>query len=107
MNKLHWLLLCASLASCATESSLLRTPEADRYRCENNIAFTVRFTGDSATINSNRGYEVLLRTAGGLNPSQTVYSNPRMRAEFSLDASGKGAILRYPLQPLVVRCVLD
>ena len=107
MNKVIAMTLCALLSGCATESSMLKTAEADRYRCENNIAFTVKFADDSATLNSNRGYEVLYRTAGGLSPSQTVYSNPRMRAEFGLGATGQEAILRYLLQPVVVRCVRD
>ena len=86
---------------------MLRMAQADRYRCENDIAFTVRFLDDSAAINSNRGYDMLYRDAGGLTPSQTVYSNPRMRAEFGLGTTGKEAILRYLLQPVVVRCVRD
>ena len=107
MNKLIGLTLCALLAGCATDSGTLKTAEADRYRCENDVAFTVRFAEDSAAIDSNRGYEVLYRTAGGLTPSQTVYSNPRMRAEFGLGITGREAILRYLIQPVVVRCVRD
>jgi hypothetical protein len=99
--------LCTLLSGCATDSSMLKTAEADRYRCENDIAFSVRFAEDSAAINSNRGYEVLYRDASGLTPSQTVYGNPRMRAEFGLGTTGREAILRYLLQPLVVRCVRD
>ena len=87
------------------DPNLLTAPEADRYQCENHVAFTVKFANYSAVVNSNRGYEVLYRTAGGLTPSQTVYSNPRMRAEFGLGATGREAILRYLLQPVVVRCV--
>jgi hypothetical protein len=30
-----------------------------------------------------------------------------MRAEFGLGASGREAVLRYPLLPLVARCVRD
>ena len=107
MNKVITMTLCALLAGCTTDSDMLKTAEAERYRCENDIAFTVRFLDDSAAINSNRGYEVLYRTAGGLTPSQTVYSNPRMRAEFGLGSTGKEAILRYLLQPVVVRCAQD
>ena len=107
MNRLIAMTLCALLSGCATESNMLKTAEADRYRCENDIAFTVRFADDSAAINSNRGYEVLYRDAGGLTPNQTVYSNPRMRAEFGLGTTGREAILRYLRQPLVVRCVRD
>ena len=104
-------LVCIALCGCASEASLLKTPEAARYRCQadnkDDVGFTVRFANDSATINSNRGYEVLYRTAGGLTPSQTVYSNPRMRAEFGLGASGNEAILRYLLQPVALRCARD
>ena len=53
------------------------------------------------------GSDVLLRDAGGITPQQTVYSNARMRAEFGLGASGREAILRYPLAPLVAHCVRD
>ena len=107
MNKLVTLTLCALLSGCASDANMLQMAEAERYRCENDIAFTVRFADDSASINSNRGYELLYRTAGGLTPSQTVYSNPRMRAEFGLGTGGKEAILRYLLQPVVVRCARD
>ncbi len=104
-------LVCAALCACASDASLLKTPEAALYRCQtdgkDDVGFTVRFANDSATINSNRGYEVLYRTAGGLTPSQTVYGNPRMRAEFGLGATGNEAILRYLLQPVALRCVRD
>lgn len=79
-----------------------------RYRCEQNIEFTVRFADDSATIDAgSRGREVLLRDAGGATPQQTVYSNARMRAEFGLGMSGRDAIVRYALPPLAVRCVME
>ena len=104
-------LVCSALAGCAVDSSQRKTADADtnlqRYRCENDVGFTVMFANDSATINSNRGYEVLYQTAGSLTADQTVYSNPRMRAEFGLGTAGDQAILRYLLQPVVVRCVRD
>jgi hypothetical protein len=79
-----------------------------RYRCEQNIEFTVRFADDSARLDAGpRGSEVLLRDAGGTTPLQAVYSNPRVRAEFGLGVSGREAILRYPLVPLVAHCVLQ
>jgi hypothetical protein len=52
------------------------------------------------------GYDVLYRDAGGTG-NQTHYRNPRVRAEFGLGPTGREAILRYPLLPLVVRCVRD
>jgi hypothetical protein len=107
MKTIVTVLFCIALAGCAADSNLLQTPEADRYRCENDVGFTVKFANDSAVVNSNRGYEVLYRTAGGLTPSQTVYSNPRMQAEFGLGATGREAILRYLLQPVALRCVRE
>ena len=100
---------CFVLTGCAGTSELSQSTEADRYRCENDIAFTVRFTshfaGDSAVIDSNRGYEVLYRAAAGAN--KAAYSNPRMRAEFGLGAAHNQALLRYLLQPVVVCCTRD
>ena len=79
-----------------------------RYRCDQNFEFSVRFTDDSAVIDAgSRGNDVLLRDAGGVTPQQTVYSNPRLRAEFGLGASGSEAILRYLAPQLVVNCVKD
>ncbi|HXE48453.1 MAG TPA: hypothetical protein VN663_08790 [Ramlibacter sp.] len=80
----------------------------DQYRCDEGVAFTVRFADDSASIDAGPlGNDVLLRDAGGTTPQQTVYSNARMRAEFGLGASGREAILHYPLAPLVAHCVRD
>ena len=115
MNKITPLMLCALLAGCAMDTNPPKTAAADPdlilYRCENDVAFTVKFANDSATVNSNRGYEVLYRTKsvndGGPIPTQTVYSNPRMRAEFGLGSTGKEAVLRYLLQPVVVRCARE
>jgi hypothetical protein len=79
-----------------------------RYRCEHNIEFNVRFADDSAVIDAGpRGSETLLRDAGGATPQQTVYSSTRMRVEFGLGVSGREAILRYALPPLVAHCVRD
>ena len=109
MNKVIALTLCALLSGCATDSNILKTAATERYRCQNDVkgdfTFTVRFADDSAIINSNRGDDVLYRTAGGLTPIQTVYTSLRMRAEFGLGSTGGEAILRYLQQPLVVRCV--
>jgi hypothetical protein len=77
------------------------------YQCEHGIRFTAKFVDDSVLLESSRGADVLYRDAGGLTPQQQVFSNPRMRAEFGLGASGREAILRYPLLPLVARCVRD
>ena len=97
-------LLPLFLAACADKPL---PPEAPFYRCEAGVDFTVRFADDTAVFNGSRGYEVLYRNAGGIGPGQTVYTNPRMRAEFGLGPTGREAILRYLLVPLVVRCVRD
>ena len=77
------------------------------YRCEHGIEFRVRFIDDTALLDGPGGQDLLERDAGGEGPRQTIYSNPRMRAEFGLGASGREALLRYPLLPLVARCVRD
>lgn len=100
----------ALLSACAATG-----PAATRYRCEHGIDFSVRFVDDSALIESSRTSGVpsdvpsgvLFRDAGGQGALQTVYSNSRMRAEFGLGSGGREAVLRYPLLPLVARCVRD
>jgi len=78
------------------------------YRCDHDIEFTVRFGDDTATVDAgSRGSELLLRDAGGLTPQQTVYSNPQLRAEFGLGASGGEAVLHYLSPPLVAHCLRD
>ena len=63
---------------------------------------------DSAVIDAgSRGNDVLLRDAGGVTPQQTVYSNPRVRAEFGLGTGGREAILRYLSPQLIANCVRD
>ncbi|MDP3761290.1 MAG: hypothetical protein Q8R01_12325 [Ramlibacter sp.] len=81
---------------------------ATRYRCDQGIAFAVRFTDDTALVDAGpRGSDVLLRDAGGATPQQTVYSNARMRAEFGLGASGREAMLRYASPPLAAHCIQE
>ena len=99
-----------ALAACAVAllSGCASGPAAGPlYRCEHGLEFTVRFIDDTAILDSSRGYDVLYRDAGGQGALQTVYSNPRIRAEFGLGATGREAIVRYPLLPLVARCVRD
>ena len=111
MKKTLSALVCLALSACAIDSNPPKTTEADRYRCENGVAFTVRFSVNaaegSATINSNRGYEVLYRDAGSVTAGQTVYRNPRMRAEFGMGPAGNQATLRYLLQPVALHCVRE
>ena len=94
------------LTACATGNSST-APAGQRYRCEPGIEFSVKFVDDSALIDSSRSYDVLFRDAGGQGEGQTVYSNAVVRAEFGLGAGGREAVVRYPLLPLVVRCVRD
>ncbi|MDO9404109.1 MAG: hypothetical protein Q7T87_08770 [Polaromonas sp.] len=81
--------------------------QAPLYRCDHQIEFTARFVDDSVLLDSTRGYEVLYRDAGGVTPAQRFYSNPKMKAEFGLGNNEREAVLRYPLLPLVARCVRD
>lgn len=106
--------LCGALAGCAG-SGIMGAGNGPVYQCEHGIAFTVRFADNTAVLSGIRtaagnsgaaDQDLLLRDAGGQG-SQTFYSNPRMRAEFGLGANGREAVLRYPLLPLVARCVRD
>lgn len=94
-------LATALLTACAVPAA---GPALPHYHCEHGISFTVRFADDMAVIDTARGREVLYRDAGGVTPSQTVYTNARLRAEFGLGPSGREALLRYPVQPLLARC---
>ncbi len=107
-----WLGGCASVSLPKPEPAAPAAPAVaqsdgtQRYRCDQGIAFTVRFTDDTAVVDvSPRGKDVLLRDAGGATPQQTVYSNPRMRAEFGLGVSGREALLRYAAPPLAAHCI--
>ena len=106
------LVVCGVLAGCAG-TGFTTGPV---YRCEHGIAFTVKFADNTAVLSGARtpsgssgagDQDVLLRDAGGQGAQQAFYSNPRMRAEFGLGASGREAVLRYPLLPLVARCMRD
>lgn len=105
MNKaLLCLPVAAALAACAGSGPM---SGQQRYRCEHAIDFRVRFVDDSALLEGTRANEVLFRDAGGQGPQQSVYRNATMRAEFGLGASGREALLSYPLLPLKARCVRD
>lgn len=95
-----------ALAGCAGMKSGGPSSAMPLYRCEQDLQFTVKFVNDTAVLKGARGDDVLLRDAGG-EGAQTVYSNPRMRAEFGLGASGREAVLQYLQQPLVARCMRD
>ena len=96
----------AVLAGCAGGATGSAPSAATLYRCDGGIRFSVAFVDDTAVLKGTRGDEVLLRDAGGQG-GQTVYSNPRLRAEFGLGAGGRDAVLRYLQPPLVARCVRD
>ena len=100
-------LTVVALASCADmRGAGASALESTRYRCDGGLEFTVRFADGTAIPKGARGDEVLLRDAGGQG-EQTVYSNPRMRAEFGLGAGGRDAVLHYPVAPLATRCVRE
>ena len=85
----------------------------DFYRCEYGIEFTAKFVDNTVMLDSSRGYDILFKdskaSASPTSPSITPveYSNPRMNATFNLGVTGRAAVLRYPLLPLVSRCVRE
>lgn len=103
--------LCLALATIALLSACANTqnpaPPAQQYRCEMGIEFRARFSGESVSLDTTRGYEMLFKDAKPLPnpPKPNEYRNERMSAEFNLGKDGNEALLRYPLLPLVVRCV--
>jgi hypothetical protein len=103
--------LASALGACATGADT--SAAAERYRCEAGIEFSARFSGESVTLDSTRGYELLFRDAKPQTsssadpPKPNEYRNPRMSAEFKLGKDGREALLRYPLLPLMLRCVKD
>jgi hypothetical protein len=70
-----------------------------RYRCGDGNTVRVLFAGDTVQVEGlTGGAELLLLDAGGLTPQQTVFTSPRLRAEFGLGADGRDAAF-HPLQP--------
>ena len=80
---------------------------APLYKCDHGVTFSVKFADDTAVLDGTRGHELLYRDAGGQGELQSVYSNPLLRAEFGLGTSGREAILRDLVQPLVLHCELQ
>jgi hypothetical protein len=101
----------AALAGCAGAPPT--TKPLPLYRCEYGIEFTAKFVDDSVAVQSTRGYDVLYKggkyasTPANAKPSSNEYSNPRMQIEFNLGPTQSEAIVRYPLLPLISRCVRD
>jgi hypothetical protein len=103
-------LLGAALAGCAGGPVGKPLPF---YRCEYGLEFTAKFIDDSVAVESTRGYDLLYRggkyasTPANAKPNSNEYSNARMQIEFNLGVTQREAIVRYPLLPLVSRCVRD
>ena len=91
-----------ALTGCASMNSGA-VPGMQAYRCDQGLTFSVSFVNNTAVLKGARGDDVLLRDAGGQG-AQTVYSNPRLRAEFGLGEGGREAALQYLKQPLTARC---
>lgn len=100
-------LMSALLVACANTPDA--APAAQRYRCDMGIEFSARFSGESVALDASRGYEILFKDAKPLPepPKPNEYRNSRMSAEFNLGKEGNEALLRYPLLPLVARCIKD
>ena len=101
------IIVILGLSACAT-SQLGGTGQGSLpfYRCEHGIEFTAKFVGESVSLDSSRGYDVLFAATKAAQDNKE-YSNPRMAASFGLGTSGQEAQLRYPLLPLIARCVRD
>ncbi|MDQ3059013.1 MAG: hypothetical protein M3R45_05750 [Pseudomonadota bacterium] len=100
---------CASGGRAPTQAAQA-DPGALLYRCENGAEFAARFTDDTAVLKALKGaraQDVLLRDAGGQGAQQSVFSSPRLRAEFGLGAGAREAVLHYLQPPQVLRCVRD
>ena len=103
-------LLGAALAGCTSGPVGKPLPF---YRCEYGLEFTAKFIDDSVALESTRGYDLLYRggkyasTPTNAKPNSNEYSNARMQVEFNLGVTQREAIVRYPLLPLVSRCVRD
>ena len=117
-SNLLFLSLAIAMAGCASPPPTPvamppgATPAAPsaipRYRCDNSIAFTVRFGDGTADIDAGpQGEHSLLRDAGGLTPQQTVYSSTKLKAEFGLEPEGRGARLSYVSPALEARCLKE
>ena len=102
---------CTGIAGLAGGADGAGTPNGQQvgtaplYKCDHGVTFSIRFEDDTAVLDGTRGHELLYRDAGGQGELQSVYSNPLLRAELGLGASGKEAILRDLVQPLVLHCV--
>ncbi|MGZ5181026.1 MAG: hypothetical protein ACXWC6_05935 [Ramlibacter sp.] len=82
--------------------------EAPSYRCDGGVAFTVRDDGDFVLLRGlPRGDERLGRDAGGVTPSQTVYSSATLRAEFGLGSDGRDALLHDLVSAADLHCRRD
>lgn len=101
------IVVMAGLSACATQApSGADKASLPFYRCEHGIAFTAKFEGDAVRLGSSHGYDILFARSKAEQDKQQ-YSNPRMVASFGLGSIGREAQLRYPLLPLIARCVRD
>lgn len=107
--KTQWFAVTGLMFLSACSSVQFPESQVQRYRCEAGVEFSARFSGESVALDTSRGYELLFRDAKPLPdpPKPNEYRNGRMSAEFNLGANGREALLRYPLLPLVLRCVKD
>ena len=78
------------LAGCST-NPLAKYFAGAPYQCDNGVTVAVRDDG-SATVQTARGPERLLRDAGGV-VQQMVLSNPNVRFTTGLPPDGRGALL--------------
>ena len=100
-------IVIAGLGACATpEPNSAANASLPFYRCEHGISFTAKFDGDAVRLDSSHGYDILFARSKAEQDKQE-YSNSRMAASFGLGSTGREAQLRYPLLPLIARCMQD
>jgi hypothetical protein len=86
-------------ASTSVSSAEVAAPGTFKLRCDDGLELRLRMLQDEVHVEGlPTGREVLLRDAGGVTPQQSVFSSPRVRAEFGLGAQASEAVVHL-LQP--------
>lgn len=96
-------LTSASLLAGCSSNPMAKYFAGSPYQCDNGVTVAVRDDG-SATIQTGRGSDRLLRDAGGVGPNQAVYSNPQVRFSTGLPPDGRGAELEGMVPNGKARC---
>ncbi|RYY50422.1 MAG: hypothetical protein EOO24_66735 [Comamonadaceae bacterium] len=78
------------------------------YHCDDGSRFRLVVDGDVARVDGlPDGPQRLARDAGGMTPSETVWTGERLRAEFGLGDAGDRARLHRLQPPATLSCAVD